>query len=209
MAEPHGSGEMNRTGMDKPGHKAGAWGGVGYTAAMQEDWVWPVVVLVVVLSPLVFVLLRVFYTQVQVHLLEYMLTLIISTLPMGLLLATAKGSTNPGRSAGAVVLGLFPMLAIIAGSLWGLSAARRMGEERTWPRLGLMLLGWTVLPSLACLLAGGVSLLLSVYELFIYGSPFPPLYPPVLFAGGAPLFLAMVVECRCKVHRLRKPGEKV
>ena len=175
-----------------------------YTGPMNEDW-WRLVGVLVLLSPIVFVLLWVLYTQVQVHLLEFMLTLIVSTLPMDLLLASTKDSRGPDwNEARAALLGFFPMLIIIAGSLWGLSAAKRMKEERTWHRLGLMLLGWTLVPSLACLLVGGIGLILSIFSLLNSEM----LWAPALLPGSVPLFVAIAIERRCPAPWPRKPEGK-
>jgi hypothetical protein len=125
----------------------------GYNPVMDRYWTTFIVTLVFLL-PIMFFFLRVLYTQVQAHIIEFFLTLVVSTLPMGVLLAIGKKAADDPWSGlylpKVLTLGLFPMMLIFAGSLWGLSAARRLGEERTWPRLGLLFLGWTFTPGGIC-----------------------------------------------------------
>ena len=172
------------------------WRATPYTVHMgidiQADDIWlRLVATIIFLAPIAFVLLRVLYTQVQAHLLEFMLILIVSMLPMGLMLnlVAHSGNYSSNEVAATVLIGLYPLMVIFAGSLWALSAARRLREERTWPRLGLLLLGWTIVPSLVCLAIG-------VFELCM------PLEPKLigLLPGSVPFFLAALVEHKCRVQ---------
>jgi len=166
------------------------------------------VLLISPLAAIAFVLLRVLYTQVQAHLLEFMLILIVSTLPMGVMLnlAAHSGYYSSSNEARAVLGGLFPLLLIFAGSLWALSSARRLGEERTWHRLGLLLVGWLIVPSIVCLIIGWLALIACILDFFLLPRP-EELSPWLvwLLPGSAPLFMAIAIERKCRAKACERP----
>ena len=170
-----------------------------YTASMDENW-WVFIVPMLLLCPVAFVLLRVLYTQVQAHLLEFMLMLIVSTLPMGVLLnlVARHGAASSYDVAIAVLWGLFPLFLVFAGSLWALSAAKRLGEERTWHRLGLLLAGWLFVAGIACLLIGSLCLVGFIVDCLMSSHGDVVLLRLAwLLPGGAAVLVAIVVESRC------------
>ncbi|MCY3020818.1 MAG: hypothetical protein NTW87_17515 [Planctomycetota bacterium] len=165
---------------------------------MHDDWT-PLIVVSVLLLPILLFLGHVLYTQVQAALLEFMLTLIVSTIPLGVL---ARQATMPGHNLevpNAILAGLFPALIILAGSLWGLSAAKRLGEQRTWHRLGLMVVGWMIAPSFIAVSVGVICSLGGVLRLLFDRQTDPWLLLSVfLLPLGAPLVVAEAVERRCR-----------
>ena len=86
------------------------------------------------------------YSRHQIRLLELTLTIAASTVPMGLLLCLAYPEVEPVRRPI-----LFPAVGlcvavVFLGALIGLSWIRRLAIQGTWPRLGLLALGWISIP---------------------------------------------------------------
>ena len=156
-----------------------------------------------------------FFFRTQASLLEVMLTLSVSSIPLGL---TARFVQQEAiwfkreefiQYVGFGCMGFFPMLMIFAGSVWGFSAARRLGERRTWPRLGLMVLGWCLvfgMPLLIVMPIASIPLVLSIGEaLFdprVTNEAWPE-YALFLLAGWAMVWFvvyAIRVERRCRAR---------
>ena len=86
------------------------------------------------------------HSRYQIRLLELTLTIAASTVPMGLLLCLAYPEVEPVRRPI-----LFPAVGlcvavVFLGALIGLSWIRWLAVQGTWPRLGLLALGWISIP---------------------------------------------------------------
>lgn len=103
-------------------------------------------VLVVIVGFIYSVLFR-----LQFRLLELMLTLILASIPVGLLVAEAERKRHGDVYGFAFILfgAAMVLLGAIAGLLWGAYTAKRRGEERTMQRLRLIALGWGAVAGLA------------------------------------------------------------
>jgi hypothetical protein len=100
------------------------------------------------------------------------------------------------------------MMLIFTGSLWGLSAAKRLGEERTWPRLGLLFLGWTFTPGGIC--AFIVPLIVILEKLDHRGPGESWLWwvchlGVLILPGIVPVVAAVRVERRCRAKAMELP----
>jgi len=141
------------------------------------------------LMPVIWVLIRALYSQVQARILEFMLTLVVATMPIGLMLNVVQSANHLKTRVDwekSILIGLFPAIILFGGSIWGLSAARRMNEQRTWPRIGFILIGWIAFPSLAIP--------------FVCGTMFPGslIFIPGVFLGIYPMSIAIRIERKCK-----------
>jgi hypothetical protein len=82
--------------------------------------------------------------RLQMRYFELLFTLVISVLPLCLLLSFAN-NRNQARSPTymlELILGSITALLIFAGSIWGMSAIRRLKEERQLRRYLLLAAGW-------------------------------------------------------------------
>jgi hypothetical protein len=105
--------------------------GALYLPLLMAGWVWYVSVF-----------------RLRASLLELLLVLSAISLWPGLSLQDAEASEL--RDATSLILPFALIFAASAcwiggGALWGLSVSQRTGEERTWPRLGYLLLGCAML----------------------------------------------------------------
>ena len=107
--------------------------------------------LLVVVAPLA-LLIHAFLFRIQMSLLEFMVTM-VAGMAAGVILLSAGDDKGVGN--GDYALCAIPLVLGLGvtwcGTLWGLSAARRLGEGRPWPRLGLMALGWLMIPGVFAL----------------------------------------------------------
>ena len=158
---------------------------------MTED-VENIIGISVVLLPIVAYLAYTLYFRIQARMHEFMLTLVVSTMPLGFLLSMFQESperTSKLELAKILVIGMFPTMLLFGGSIWALSAAQRIKVERTWTRLGMMLVGWLVIPAAVyAIIAIGV--VISAEKLD---------WPVVVILGIAPipLYLAYRIERAC------------
>ena len=81
------------------------------------------------------------YLKSQIHILELLVTLVVGQLPALFISSWVKFEPDEWFVF-TIVCVFIPFLLVLAGSLWGLACARKLGEQRTWPRLGLMASGW-------------------------------------------------------------------
>jgi hypothetical protein len=155
---------------------------------------------VISLLPIFGYLGYVLYFRVQARPLEFMLTLIVSSVPIGLLL-NANQSVREVRwyvdFEKIILIGAFPALIIFGESLWGLSAAKRLNVQGTWRRLALLVLGWLILPSLAAMIAPFFYL---NFDFFVGSPGVSPLILTCL-AGAVVIALVLLVEWNCKLKR--------
>ncbi|HEY3319534.1 MAG TPA: hypothetical protein VGP72_03550 [Planctomycetota bacterium] len=154
-----------------------------------------VIAIIVQLPMLVFLITRL-YASVQARTLEFLLTLVISTMPVGLCLRAAQMQHSFFLSRveieRAVAFGLFFAVFLFGGAVWGLSLAGRLGEQRSWRRLGLLALGWMVIPSMFCLVALPFQILLVVF------GEFAPWWLLICCGGSAPFWVGWKLEKRCE-----------
>jgi len=122
---------------------------------MDED-LGLVISICVVIIPILAYLAYALYFRVQARIHEFMLTLVVSTMPLGLLMMALREVNRPEAfdRVKAILAGLFPMMMLFGGSLWGLSVARRKNEDATWPRLRMLILGWLITPAVFLLFLG-------------------------------------------------------
>jgi hypothetical protein len=156
---------------------------------------------IVSLIPILAYLVVTLHSRVQARTLEFMLALIVATMPMGILLNAAKEAqelrTN-SQIEKVVFIGLVAALVLFGASLWALSASRRVKETRTFPRLGIMLIGWMTFASLVApsFFGAYVEKHKKLYETL-------PIWTRALIAvlalivGLYPLVLAIRMELRC------------
>ena len=98
----------------------------------------------------------IFFQRTQASLLECMLVMALSSIPLGLAAKMLQAGFRIGTLEHWVVavgVAMGPFLFILGGAVWGFSAARRLGEHRTWPRLGLIVLGWELVVGMPLVLA--------------------------------------------------------
>lgn len=91
-----------------------------------------------------------FYGHVRASLLEFTLTLIAGSVPSGLLMRLAYDGgafVDLERLPFAVAVALVPFALAILGSAWALPRAEAMGVCSVWRRLGMMLVGWALVPA--------------------------------------------------------------
>jgi hypothetical protein len=94
-------------------------------------------------------LIAALFARVQARTLELMLTFVLMTLPMGMLLSQDRYQLEERIDfERTLVIGLFPTLLILSGSIWGLSVAQRLNESNVWRSWRFMLLGWIAFPCL-------------------------------------------------------------
>ena len=153
----------------------------------------PIIACCFFIVPILAYLAHALYFRIQARMHEFMLTLVVSTLPLGLILMRMRDIPRPEPLdlPKGIVAGLFPALMLLSGSIWGLSAARRLQEGRAWVRLGIMVVGWLVFPASIALLIALIS--------FLFGEPARPFF--IGLASAIPLYTAYHIEraCRSKV----------
>lgn len=91
-----------------------------------------------------------FYGHVRASLLEFMLTLIAGSVPSGLLMRLAYDSgafVDLDRLPFAVAVALVPFALALLGTAWALPRAEVLGVRSVWLRLGMMLVGWALVPA--------------------------------------------------------------
>ena len=102
------------------------------------------------------------FFKTQASLLESLVMLLIGILPLGtgLTLLLRAGPDPKSIDLAKTLVGCaFPMILIFGGSVWGLSAAQRLGETGTLRRMLLLAAGWGLAFALLALPAAGVTTL--------------------------------------------------
>jgi len=132
------------------------------------------------------------FFRLQAHILELLLILPACSLPAGL----ALNMTGTDESIRWLV-GTVGLILLAGGSVWGLSIAQRSGERRTWPRLGLLALGWCLCPGMVAFFA--IVLSLAARD-GILTSAWHYILATVLVLGA---IVGLVIEWRC--HRRYGP----
>lgn len=98
------------------------------------------------------------YKRIQANTLEFMLSLISASIPIGLAFKLKVGGMTYEsydfklEFEKAFVLGMLGAVTIFSGSLWALASARRLKLDGTWPRMGVLLVGWSVTAAVILLL---------------------------------------------------------
>lgn len=107
-------------------------------------------------------LIHALYRRIQAGPLEFMLTLVVSTMPITLALKYRIANLDPNSNfyridvLRGLVLGCLASISIFGCSIWAMSVARRMNLVRIWPRMILLLIGWSLTPAAAALLLAGL-----------------------------------------------------
>jgi len=78
----------------------------------------------------------------RIYLSELMLTTAVATIPFGAALRFYNLREHDELLA-AIIVGLVGAVFVFGGSAWGWATARRLNETRAWPRLRLLLSGWS------------------------------------------------------------------
>jgi hypothetical protein len=123
--------------------------------------------------------------RVQAHLLEYFITLVASTIPMGILLSAFRRSMMMmfGKLEVCTIIALLPVCLVIGGSVWGISIANRLRMINTAKRIGMIGLGW------------GFLLSLCVFGFQICSVLYEPIRPGTLIVFPGFVFFAVSVWC--------------
>lgn len=95
----------------------------------------------ILLSPVVAVMVFNFVNRVQASLLEVLLTLVVSNIPIVVALQ-AKDWLSERYLAGVMASSFIPALLVWAGVLWALQCLKTMGETRWRQRLRILAIGW-------------------------------------------------------------------
>lgn len=103
----------------------------------------PVIIILLVFFGLIVFLCLKSYLKSQIHILELLVTLVVGQFPALFIIRWANfDQDDPNRLSWTVVSVVLPLFLVLAGSLWGLACARKLDEQRTWSRLGMMAAGW-------------------------------------------------------------------
>ena len=100
--------------------------------------------------------------RVQASLLEFMFLMIACGVPWGCMakmIADDHHEWDGPKLFAALFFSLVSVLPLLGGAAWGLNAAKRLGEQRTFLRLGLMVLGSGLIVGLLVLPVAGIATL--------------------------------------------------
>ena len=128
---------------------------------MDNDLPLVIIVGLFLLIPLGVVAYFAFF-RTQASLLESLVMLIVGILPLGtgLTLLLRAGPDPKSIDLAKTIVGCaFPMILIFGGSVWGLSAAQRLGETDTLRRIMLLAAGWGLAFALLAIPSAGVTTL--------------------------------------------------
>jgi len=159
------------------------------------------------LAPLICLMYLMLF-RLQASLLEFLIIVSAAANVLGLTLRSAASGDSGSRSGSAFMTGALAMVLVymlLGGAVWGLSAARRLGERRAWPRLRLIGLGMGIYPAGAMAIAGPF---LIVEGLTAYGPLSLPWFMAscALFASALLWTVAFIrTENRCRA----RGGEEV
>ena len=144
------------------------------------------------------------YLKSQIHVLELLVTLVVGQLPALFISSLVKFHTdNPYELVILITCVVFPLLLVLAGSLWGLDCARKLDEQRTWPRLGLMAAGWGLICGAIGMVVFFTVAIVLIIQLRLYARPgFIPkelVWIWFIFLGFTMLTIpAVLINRRCK-----------
>src|SRR5258708_28605468 len=81
--------------------------------------------------------------RVQAHLIEFFVTLVASTIPMGVILSIARSERvmEPKKLTACIFFGLLPVYLVIGGSGWGILVANRLRILGVCRRFAVIALG--------------------------------------------------------------------
>ncbi|MCW8133067.1 MAG: hypothetical protein KIS92_22155 [Planctomycetota bacterium] len=119
----------------------------------------------VALTPIVAYLVYVLLVRLQMYLIEFFVTLVMASVPLGisqaLLDRTPEVNAEDNPTLKAILLAAFPAIFLFSGSVWGMSAIKRLGEQRAWHRLGMIAAGWGIVVGFVSALVGAIVIPLS------------------------------------------------
>lgn len=140
----------------------------------------------------------VLFAELQTPLSEWLITFVFSGVVMSVLSKVYSEEFLRYRSAGAAVLVLV-CVAVILGSIWGWGAAKRMKETRTPRRVGLLALGWMLVPGVS---GAAICILISAI-LLAYGLPdVSAIWRFYLWSGLSSLLMIPALYCEIYIRSL-------
>ncbi|MBI3828405.1 MAG: hypothetical protein HY291_02755 [Planctomycetes bacterium] len=140
--------------------------------------------------------------EIRWRLLEFTQAVFIGCVPAGLYSHSEQGLGLNDKWIAVVAFLIAGQLFSLTCTLVGLSMAHMLGEERTYPRLGLILAAWGAL-------AGGVSLFLAAFlSLFVLGFSLLPSCVGLWICGLAGIACwVLLLALERKAHRMRRAAE--
>ena len=161
----------------------------------------------IVLSGICFLLLvtAILYevmTRLQWRILELLFTLVVGTLPMAILAPHDRGALHDLNSADIICLavnGFAGMACTFTGSVAGMTWIIRLKEQRTFHRLGLMLLAWATILGAVAMIVGLVALGVMLFDRHQHWTTVA-----YCFSSCAILVPAVMVERRARAAELRE-----
>lgn len=126
-----------------------------------KAWLIVLVLLVVMFTGIIYTFIK----SVRIRTIEYAFLLTLSFSPLGIALQYAKnaGGLDHGENwAPWIAVGLLPVALLLIGGIVGIRWATENNEERSWARLGYMLLGIQAAPGV---ILGPLAFVLTVIKM--------------------------------------------
>ncbi|MBI3827939.1 MAG: hypothetical protein HY291_00375 [Planctomycetes bacterium] len=136
-----------------------------------KAWLFVLVLLVILFASILYT----FVKSVRIRTMEYAFLLMFSFSPLGLVLQYGKNTGELNRSenwAPWIAVGLLPVAVLLIGGIIGLRWAAEKNEERSWARLGYIILGFQAAPGV---ILGPLSFVLTVIKIAAGSSVDPAL----------------------------------